>query len=72
MAATLTPVVQFWTLALRRVPSTLMIVTSTITRTETSRATSGERSTSWSRYLENATASVASEPLLMTKKSVQP
>src|ERR1043166_5369450 len=63
---TLAAVIQFWTLALRRVPATLMAAATAMRATETP----------WGgrppRGAANATARVATDPLEMTAKLAQP
>src|SRR5687768_2859971 len=71
-APTFTAVVTFCMLALLRVPTILTPAITTITTIDTSRAVVGASVTNWVRYDVNATASVASDPLLMTKNSAQP
>ena len=71
-AATLMPVLQFCTLALPRVDATLIAATMASRKIAHSFwpvASSGTNS--W-RYDVDATASVAAEPLPMTRKKVHP
>src|SRR3989475_1361304 len=72
MAPTLIPVLQFWTLALGRVPRTFTAPTVAIISAATSLAAVGSSATNWRRYPANATASVATDPVEITQNSVQP
>src|SRR5215216_1776382 len=72
MAVTLMAVVQFCTSALVRVPRTLTAVTTTIIASETAFAASGDMGTTVLRLSLKATASVATVPALIAKKSVHP
>src|ERR1043166_5320562 len=69
---TLAAVIQFWTLALRRVPATLMAAATAMRATETTWGGRPPRGTMPPRYPENATARVATDPLEMTAKLAQP
>jgi len=72
MAATLIPVLQFWTLALWRVPRTFTAPTTAIIRAATRVLAVGSSGTNWRRYSANATARVATDPEEITKNNVQP
>ena len=72
IAATLMPVLQFWTFALWRVPRTFTAPTTAIIRAATSFAAVGPSATNCRRYSANATASVATDPVEITKNKVQP
>src|SRR2546430_11532584 len=69
IAATLMIVVQSCRFALSLVPRTFTIVTTRIIATEASWAINGESATISPRQLLKSTASVATEPLRITKKS---
>ncbi len=71
-APTLSPVVRFCTVALFRVPRMLITAVTRITITASTREAPALIGTICEKYPENATASVASEPLAITKKVVQP
>src|SRR5438128_1967792 len=72
MAATLIPVLQFWTLALWRVPRTFTAPTTAIIRAATRVLAVGSSGTNWRRYSANATARVAPDAAQLTKRNVQP
>ena len=72
MAATLSPVLQFWTLALWRVPRTFTAPTTAIIRAATSVLAVASSGTNWRRYSAKATARVATDPEEITKNRVQP
>src|SRR5436309_13339233 len=61
MAATLIPVLQFWTLALWRVPRTFTAPTTAIIRAATRVLAVGSSGTNWRGYYANATARVAND-----------
>src|SRR3954470_19123044 len=71
-APTLIVVLQFWTSALRRVLRTLMAATIARRTTAASFWRAGPSGTNCSRYDPDATASVAAEPVAITRKKVQP
>src|SRR5260221_719950 len=71
-APILKPVVQFCIVALCRVPRMFTAAVRAITATDTTREATCPIGTIWDRYSENATASVARDPLAMTKKLAHP
>src|SRR5437868_7915832 len=71
-APTFADVAQFSTVALPRVPRTFTSVMTMITAIEMSFATSGVTGRICPKYVEKATASVATEPLAITKKLAHP
>src|SRR2546427_4950812 len=72
MTPTFNAVVTACTLALCRVPRTLIAVTAAITTTELPADVAGDSATNAATYRGNAAASVASDPLPMTRNIVQP
>ena len=71
-APTFSAVIQFCSVELSRVPRTLIAAVSAITPIATTREATSPIGRICARYPENATASVAMDPLAMTKKLVHP
>src|SRR5438094_9836997 len=72
MAATVIPVLQFWTLALWRVPRTFTAPRTAIIRAATRVLSVGSRGTNRRRYSVTATARDGEGPEEVTKKYDQP
>src|SRR2546421_4604449 len=72
IAATLMPVLQFWTVALWRGPRTLTAPTTAANRAATSVLAGGSRGPKWCRYSPNAPARVATAPQGGPKNRDQP
>jgi len=72
MTPTFTAVATPWMSALWRVPRMLSAVTAAIISTAATFAAAGERGANTLTYRGNAAASVASDPLPMTRNIVQP
>src|SRR3954463_1064581 len=71
-AATLIAVLQFWTSALRRVLRTLIAATMASRTMAVAFCPNGPSDTNCWTYDPDATASVAADPVAITRKNVQP